>query len=134
MFSEEAEESEIVFRNTESPMDHPSPVPRSPPGSPSGSADLQYEDVLDMVQKLHRELGLITLDNDMIRTVCNQLLKDNQDQDRAFGDLTILVKRSLGPPSGHLPRSDASRPHPIIPQDMMDNDEGYRHWHYLGRL
>ena len=31
VFSEEAEESEIVFRNTESPTDHPSPVPRSPP-------------------------------------------------------------------------------------------------------
>ena len=27
VFSEEAEESEIIVRNTESPTDHPSPVP-----------------------------------------------------------------------------------------------------------
>ena len=65
MFGNEAEESEIVFRTTELPTDHPSPVPRSPLGSPSGSADLQYEDVLDMVQRLHEELGLITLANDI---------------------------------------------------------------------
>ena len=79
----------------ESRTDHPSPVPQSPPGSPSGSVDLQYEDVLDMVQRLNKELGLITLDNDKIRTVCNQLLKDNQAPDRAIGDLTGLVERSL---------------------------------------
>ena len=40
VFGEEAEESESVFRNTESPTDHPSPVPRSPPGSPIGSTDI----------------------------------------------------------------------------------------------
>ena len=95
VFGEEAEESEIVFRNTESPTDHPSPVPQSPPGSPIGSTDLQYEDVLDMVQKLHKELGMITLDYDKIRTVCSQLLKDNQARDRAIGDLMGLVQRSL---------------------------------------
>ena len=115
-----------MFRTTESPTDHPSPVPQSPLGSQSGSANLQYEDVLDMVQRLHKELGLITLDNDKIRTVCNQLLKDNQARDRAIGDLTVLVKRSLDPPSGHLTRPDASRPHPIIPQDLMDNDGNLR--------
>ena len=60
----EVEESEIVFRATESPADPPSPVPRSHPGSPSASADLQYEDVLYMVQRLNKELGLINLDND----------------------------------------------------------------------
>ena len=79
-----------------------------------------------MVQRLHKELGLITLDNDKIRTVCNQLLKDNQARDWAIGDLTVLVKRSLDPPSGHLPRLDASRPHPIIPQNLMDNDGNLR--------
>ena len=59
----EAEESEIVFKTTESPTDPPSPVPRSPPDSPTVSADLQYEDVLDMIQRLNKELGLINLDN-----------------------------------------------------------------------
>ena len=44
----EEEESEIVFRNTESPTGRTSPVPRSPLVSPGGSTDLQYEDVLDM--------------------------------------------------------------------------------------
>ena len=68
----EVEESEIVFRVTESPTDPPSPVPRSPPASPSASADLRYEDVLDMVL-----INLVNLDNDKIRSVCNQLLKDN---------------------------------------------------------
>ena len=42
--------------------DPPTPVLQSPPGFPN--ADLQYEDVLDTVQKLHSELGLITLEND----------------------------------------------------------------------
>ena len=40
--------------------------------------------------------------------------------------LNVLVKRSLDHPSGHLPRPDASRPHPIIPQDLMDNDGNLR--------
>ena len=84
----EEESSEIVFRNTESPAARMSPVPRSPLVSPVGSTDLQYEDVLDMVQTLHKELGLITLDYDKIRTVCSKLLKDNQARDRAIGDLT----------------------------------------------
>ena len=64
----EAEESEIVFKNTESPTDPPSPVPRSPPASPAASADIQYEDVLDMVHKLNNELGLLNRDNVEIRT------------------------------------------------------------------
>ena len=90
MFGEDVKESEIVFRNTESPTDHPSPVPRSPPGSQSGSADLQYEDVLDMVQRLHKELGLIALDNYKIRTVCNQLLKDNQARDTFLHGVRVV--------------------------------------------
>ena len=92
-----AEESEIVFKTTESPTDNPSPVPRSPPASPTVSADLQYEDVLDMVQRLNKELGLINLDN------VKQLLQDNQARDRAIRDLTGLVKRNLDSPSGHPP-------------------------------
>ena len=39
----EEEESEIVFRNTESSAGRKSPLPRSPMVSPT---DLQYEDVL----------------------------------------------------------------------------------------
>ena len=31
VFDNEEEESEIVFRSTESPTDHPSPVPQLPP-------------------------------------------------------------------------------------------------------
>ena len=97
----EADESEIVFKNTDSPTDPPSPVPRSPPASPAASADIQYEDVLDMVHKLHNELGLLNRDNVEIRTVCNQLLQDNQARDQAINDLTGQVKKSLDSPSGH---------------------------------
>ena len=50
-----------------------------------------------------------------------KLIYDNRDRDRAMCDLTVLVKRSLDPPSGHMPRPDASRPHPFIPQDLMDS-------------
>ena len=121
----EAEESEIVFKTTESP-DPPSPVPRSPPASPTASADIQCEDVLDMVQKLNNELGLINRDNVEIRTVCNQLLQDNQARDQAINDLNGLVKRSLDSPSGHPPRPDAFQPHPIISQDLIDGDGNLR--------
>ena len=100
-----------------------SPVPRSPPGSPVGSIDLQYEDVLDMVQKLHKELGLITLDYDKIRKVCSQLLKDNQARDRTIGDLTGLVQRSLDCPVTQGQRPDNTPPHPVIQPDLID-DEG----------
>ena len=79
-----------------------------------------------MVQRLNRELGLINRDNVEIRTVCNQLLQDNQARDQAINDLTGLVKRSLDSPSGHPPRPDASRPHPIIPQDLMDGEGDLR--------
>ena len=111
-----------MFRATESPADPLSPVPRSHPGSTSASADLQYEDGLDMVQRLNKELGLINLDNDKIRAVCNQLLKDNQTRDRAIGDLTGLVERSLDRPAVQRPRPDAATKHPIIQQDLIDNE------------
>ena len=93
-----------LFRPSETPTDPPTPVPQSPPGSPNASADLQYEDVLDMVHKLNNKLGLITLDNDKIRSVCNQLLKDNKARDRVIGDLTGLVERSLDRPAVHRPQ------------------------------
>ena len=94
--------------------------------SPSASADLQYEDVLDMVQRLHKELGLITLDNDKIMSVCSQLLKDNQARDRAIGDLTGLVQKSLNRPAVQRPRPDAATKHPIIQQDLIDNEGNLR--------
>ena len=122
----EVEETEIVFRSSESPTDPPLPVPRSPPDSPSASADLQYEDVLDMVQMLHKELRLITLDNDEIRSVCNQLLKNNQARDRTIGDLTGLVERSLEHSAVQRSRPDAATKHPIFQQDLIDNEGNLR--------
>ena len=125
----EAEESEIVLKTTESPTDPPPPVPRSAPPPPpyaTASADIQYEDVLNMVQKLNKELGLINRDNVEIRTVCNQLLQDNQARDQAINYLIGLVNRSLDSPAGHPPRPDASRPHPIISQDLIDGDGNLR--------
>ena len=79
-----------------------------------------------MVQKLHSALGLITLDNDKIRSVCNQLLKDNQARDRVIGDLTGLVEKSLDRPVVQRPRPDAITPHLIIQQDLIDNEGNLR--------
>ena len=79
-----------------------------------------------MVQKLHSELGLITLDNDKIRLVCNQLLKDNKARDRVIGDLTGLVEKSLDRPAVQRPRQNAVTPHPIIQQDLIDNEGNLR--------
>ena len=75
-----------------------------------------------MVQRLRKKLGLITLGNDKIRTVCNQLLKDNQAWDRAIGDLTRLVQRSLDRPATQRPRPEATQQHPIIQPDLIDNE------------
>ena len=121
------QKSRRLYSGTPSrPMDHPSPVPRSPLGSPNGSTYLQYEDVLDMVQKLHKELGLIILDYDKIGTVCSQLLKDNQARDRAIGDLTGLVQRSLDHPATQCHRPETTPPHPIIQPDLIDNEGNLR--------
>ena len=118
----EGEETVIVFRSSGPPTDPPTLVPQSPLSSPNASADLQYEDMLDMVQKLHSELGLITLDNDKIRSVCNQLLKDNKARDRVISDLTRLVEKSLDRLAVQRPQQDAVTPHPIIQQDLIDNE------------
>ena len=75
-----------------------------------------------MVQHLNSELGLINLDNDKIRSGCNQLLKDNKARDRAIGDLTGLVEKGLDRPVEHRPQQDAVAPHPIIQQDLIDNE------------
>ena len=90
------------------------------------SAEIQYGVVLDMVQKINSELGLINLDNDKIRTVCEKLLQDNKDHDHTMGDLTRLVNKSLDRPAEHQPQPDAFKPHPIIWQDLIDSDGNLR--------
>ena len=75
-----------------------------------------------MVQRLNKELGLINLDNGKIRSVCNQLHKDNQARDQAIGDLSGLVERSLDRPAVQRPQPDAVTKHPIIQQDLIDNE------------
>ena len=75
--------------------------------------------IMDMVRKLKSEISLITLDNDKIRTVCEKLLYDNRDRDRAICDLTGLVKRSLDPSSGCLPQPNTFQPQPIIRPELI---------------
>ena len=79
-----------------------------------------------MVQKLHEELGLITLDYDKIRTVCSQSLKDNQARDRVIGDLTGLVPRSLDRLVTQSHRPENIPLHPIIQLDLIDNKDNLR--------
>ena len=106
-FSGEEEDTEIVFHPSGPAADPSPPAPLSPPDSPDSSAEIQCGVALDMVQKINSQLGLITLDNDKIRTVCEKLLQDNKDRDR---DLTGVVKRSLDRPLEHLPQQDAFKP------------------------
>ena len=110
----DGEEEDTVFQPTGPVLDPPTPPPISPPDSPNTSTEVQYEVVLDMVQKINNELGLINLDNDKIRSVCEKLLQDNQGRDRAIGDLTGLVKKSLDLPVEHHHQQDVFTPHPII--------------------
>ena len=121
-FSGKEEDTEIAFRPIRPDVDPSPPAPLSSP-----STETQYGVVLDIVQKLNSEMDLITLDNDKIRTVCEKLLDDNKDRDRAMCDLTRLVKRSLDRPSERLPQPDAFKPnafkpHPIIRPDLINND------------
>ena len=126
-FTGEEEDTEIAFRPIVQQDVDPSPPTSLPsPGSPDASVETQYGVVLDMVQKLDNEMNLITLDNDKIRTVCEKLLHDNKDRDRAMCDLTGLVKRSLDHPSERLPQPDAFKPHPIICPDLIDNNGNLR--------
>ena len=125
VFSGEEEDTEIAFRPTVRPEVDPSPPTPDYHRrvSPASSSETQYGAVLDMIRKLNIEINLITLDKDKITTVCEKLLYDNKDRDRAMCDLTGLVKRSLDPPSGHLPQPDAFQPHPII---CLDNNGNLR--------
>ena len=86
-FNGEDEDTEIIFQPIGPAIDPPTPTPLSPLDSPNSSAELQYEVVLDMVQKMPSELGLINLDNDKIRSVCEKLLQDNKDRYHTIGNL-----------------------------------------------
>ena len=78
------------------------------PGSPASSSETKYGAIMDM-------------DNDKIRTVCEKLLYDNRDRDRAVCDLTGLVKRSMGPSLGRLPQPHAFQPQGPAPRDLSWN-------------
>ena len=54
--------------------------------------------------------------------IISGLLKDNQARDRAIGDLTGLVQRSLDRPVTQCPRPETTPPHPIIQPDLIDNE------------
>ena len=136
VFSGDEEDTEITFRpivRSETDPSRANPTRDSPPtpqlespGSPASSSETQYGAIMDMVRKLNSEISLITLDNDKIRTVCEKLLHDNRDRDRAVCDLTGLVKRSLDPSSGRLPQPNAFQPHPIIRLELIDNNGNLR--------
>ena len=90
VFSGNEEDTEIAFQPIVRPETDPScadPTRDSPTestGSPASSSETQYGAIMDMVRKLNSEINLITLDNDKIRTVCEKLIYDNRDRDRAF--------------------------------------------------
>ena len=121
-FDGEEEDTEIVFQPTGPAMDPPGSPSPSPRDSPDTSAELQYDVVLDMVQKINGKLGLINLDNDKIRSVCEGLLQDYKDRDSAIGDLTRLVMKSLDRPVEHRLPQDVFMPHPIIRPDLIDSE------------
>ena len=116
----------MFFKNTRPGVDSPrSPSPSllEPPVSPG---KLDYGVVLDMVQQI----------NDKIRSICDGLLRDYQECDRAFGDLTKLVQENMAltklvrenmdRPTVHQPRQDVATPHPIIRPDLIDSGGNLR--------
>ena len=106
-FSGDEEDTEIALRPIVRPETDPSradPTQDSPPmpqlestGSPASSSETQCGAIMDMVRKLNNEIGLVPLDNDKIRTVCEKLLYDNRDRDRAVCDLTWTGEKEPGP-------------------------------------
>ena len=132
----EEEEREIFFKNTRPGMDSPrSPSPSllEPLVSPG---ELDYWVMLDMVQQINSKLGLLNLDNDQIRSICDGLLRDYQERDRAFGDLTKLVQENMelikliwenmDRPTVHQLRQDVATPHPIIWPDLIHSGGNLR--------
>ena len=59
----------------------PSPSLLEPPVSPG---ELDYGVMLDKVQQINSKLGLLILDNYKIRSICDGLLRDYQERDRAL--------------------------------------------------
>ena len=106
-------------------MDLPESPSSSPPLSPS-PGELDYGVVLDMVQKINGRLGPLNLDTENIRSVCDGLLRDYQDRDKAIGNLTRLVKETLDRPAPHQPHMDAVTPHPIVRPDLIDDKGNLR--------
>ena len=128
----EEEDLKIFFKSTRPEVDpprSPSPSLLEPPVSPG---ELDYGVVLDMVQQINSKLGLLNLDNDKIRSICDGLLRDYQERDRAFKnltkliqenmELTKLVRENMDRPTVHQPRhEDVATPHPIMRPDLIDS-------------
>ena len=78
----------------------------------------------------------MSLDNDKIRSIYDGLLRHYQERDRAFGDLTKLVRENMNltklarenmdRPTVHQPRQDVATPHPIIRPDLIDSEGNLR--------
>ena len=111
---------EIFFKNTRPEVDPPRPPSPSILDPPASPGELDYGVVLDMVQQINSKLGLLSLDNDKIKSICDGLLRDYQERDHAFGDLTKLVRENMDRPTVHQPRQDIATPHPIIRPDLID--------------
>ena len=77
-------------------------------------------------QKINSRLGDMNLDTEMIRSVCDGLLRDYRDRDAAIGSLTRLVKETLDHPASHQPHKDAVTPHPIVRLDLIDDKGNLR--------
>ena len=84
------EDMEVAFPHLDTEMASPigSPVTQSPPASPISQGELDYTMVMTMVQKLNAQLGDIYTDNDKIRSVCDNLLRDCRLRDEAIENLT----------------------------------------------
>ena len=76
----------------------PTPQPQ-PPRSPASSSETQYGAIMDMVRKLNNEISSVALDNNKIRTVCEKLLYENRDRDRA-DRADWISEKEHGPFSG----------------------------------
>ena len=79
------EDMEVVFPNLDtemaSPIGSPDPTTQSPPTSPISQGELDYTMVMTMVQKLNAQLGDIYMDNDKIRTICDNIVRDYRLRD-----------------------------------------------------
>ena len=88
--------------------------------APSPHAETQYGAVMAMVRKLDSEMS-------EIRTVCERLLCDNGDRDRAMYDLTGLVKKSLPQPNAFPATSTPYQPTTIPYHTSPPSTIPYQH-------